>query len=188
MCPQPILYIHQNQKPLVTTMISPWRLFLANFLISYLPTTRFFLLKRELLRWAGVKAGKNIRICSNVRIYGNGELSIGDNTWIGHETLIICSEKIQIGANVDIAPRCYIGTGTHKIDIQSPNVAGAGLSIPITIGDGAWLCTHCTILPGAIIGNKSIVAAGAVVKGKIPPLEMWGGIPAKKLKELCPPK
>lgn len=166
-------------------MIIPSRLFVANQLISLLPTTRFFSIKASLLRWAGINVGNNVRICSNVKIYGSGDLTIGDNTWIGHETLIICSGEIRIGANVDIAPRCYLGTGTHEIDLDSTHVAGKGISLPIQIGDGVWLCTHAVILPGVTIGERSIIAAGAVVKGEVPILEMWGGLPAKKIKGLC---
>lgn len=166
-------------------MLIASRLFVINSLMQLIPATRFFSLKCMLMRWAGAQIGENVRICSNVRIYGNGVLMIGDNTWIGHETLIICTAKVQIGANVDIAPRCYIGTGTHEINMQTPNIAGPGLSLPIKIGDGVWLCTHSIILPGAIIGDRSVIAAGAVVKGEVAPLEIWGGIPAKKVRKLC---
>lgn len=94
------------------------------------------------MRLAGAKIGKNVRICSNVSIIGNGSLVIGDNTWIGHETMIICSADIIIGSNVNIAPRCCVGTGTHEInyDTTIPNIAGKGLSFPIIIGDGCWMC------------------------------------------------
>ena len=39
-------------------------------------------------------------------------------------------------------------------------------------------------LDGAVVGNGAIVAAGAVVlqRTQIPPYEIWGGIPARRLK------
>ena len=33
------------------------------------------------------------------------------------------------------------------------------------------------------IGTGSIVAAGALVTKDIPPCEIWGGVPAKKIKD-----
>ena len=33
------------------------------------------------------------------------------------------------------------------------------------------------------IGNGAVVAAGAVVTKDIPPYEIWGGVPAKKLRD-----
>lgn len=159
-------------------------LYLIGHIVRVFPDTRCFGLKRFLYRLCGVQIGKNVRICSSVVISGDGELSIGDNTWIGHQALIVCSNKISIGRNCDIAPKVYIGDGTHKINKESLNVAGQGSSIPINIGDGSWLCANATVLPGSSIGEKCIVAAGAVFKGNSNPYEVWGGVVAKKIKEI----
>ncbi len=161
-------------------------LFLSKKIFSLIPETSCFGLKRFFLRLAGAKIGKNVRICSNVSIIGNGDLSIGDNTWIGHETIIICSTELKIGANVDIAPRCYIGTGTHEINLNpnEPNVAGKGKSCSIEIGDGCWICACSTLLPGCKIGKQSIIAAGAVVKGEVGCRELWGGALARFIRKI----
>lgn len=159
-------------------------LYIIGGIVHRLPQTRAFALKRFLYRLAGVEVGKDVKIVSSVKIYGNGKLSIGDNTWVGHETMIIVSKEVQIGSDCDIAPRVYIGDGTHVVDVNAKNIAGDGRRLPVHIGDGCWLCTYSTILPGTIIGNKSIIAAGSVVKGYIPSLELWGGCIAKKIKAL----
>lgn len=164
--------------------MKPSVLFLINIIKYFIPETRGFRIKRSLYRVAGVKVGKNVRICSSVKIRGNGNLSIGDNTWIGHETLIISSSSILIGSDNDIAPKVYIGTGTHQIDILSPNIAGKGISKDVIINNGCWICVGSIILPGVKIGNKSIIAAGAVVSQTIPDFTIVGGIPAKVLKRL----
>lgn len=157
---------------------------IVGFVVRMLPLTRCFGLKRALYRLGGAKIGDNVRIVSSAKIIGSGSLTIGDNTWLGHEAMIVCSGETSIGANCDIAPRVFIGNGTHIIDPTSCRVAGPGTSLPIIIGDGCWLCVNSTILPGAKIGCKSIIAAGAVVKGGVPSLEMWGGVPAKKIKSI----
>lgn len=159
-------------------------LFFINFFKIFIPETRCFGVKRILYRMAGVQIGKNVRICSSAKITGNGSLSIGDNTWIGHEALIISSSSIRIGKNIDIAPRVYIGTGTHKIDLSTPNIAGDGFSLDITIKDGSWIAANSTILPGVVLGPKTIVAAGSVVVSDTPEYVLVGGVPAKILKYL----
>ena len=159
-------------------------LFFIGGLVHILPETRCFTLKRFLFRICGVQVGANVRICSSVKILGNGPLIIGENTWIGHETMIVCSSRVDIGKNVNIAPRCYIGTGTHDISFNGNSVAGRGVSSPIAIGDGSWLCTHSIILAGSHIGSKAIIAAGAVVKGDVLDFELVGGVPAKHIKDL----
>ena len=94
---------------------------------------------------------------------GCGELVIGDDVWIGHEVFISTTSRIEIGSYVDIAPMVYLGTGTHRIDIDGLHSAGEGISRNIKIEDGAWLCVRSTLLPGVVIGKNSVVAAGAVV-------------------------
>lgn len=161
-------------------------LFLSRKIFSLIPETSCFGLKRCLLRLAGAKIGNKVCICSNVKIIGNGNLTIGDNTWIGHETMIVCSSDITIGANVNIAPRCYIGTGTHEIntDHTIKNVAGLGISYPISIGDGCWICACSTLLPGASVGKQSIVGAGSVLKDSVGNRELWAGVLARYIKKL----
>lgn len=51
----------------------------------------------------------------------------------------------------------------------------------MTIGDYAWLCSHCIILPGVTIGEGAIVASGAVVTKDVEPWTVVGGIPAKEI-------
>ena len=156
-------------------------LFVSHLFFRLLPETRCFRAKRFLLRMSGVSIGRNVRICSSVRILGNASLHIGDNTWIGHGTMIVCSESVTIGKNVNIAPLCYIGTGTHEITPDGDSIAGRGVSFSVVIKDGAWLCARSTVLAGSEIGLKSIIAAGAVVKGTVEDLELVGGVPAKHI-------
>lgn len=159
-------------------------LHLVRIIVIYIPETRGFKLKRFLYRLAGAKIGENVRICSSVTIYGSGNLSIGKNTWIGHKTTIISSSSITIGENIDIGPEVYIGTGSHVIDLTSPNIAGEGISKNVNVKDGSWLGARCIILPGVEIGSKSIVAAGTVVNNTFPEYSFLAGLPAKLKKKL----
>ena len=149
-----------------------------------LPDTRFFGLKRTLLRICGAKIEDGVRICSSATFIGTGDLFIGKDTWIGHQVFISSSSSVTIGESVDIAPRVYIGTGTHEIDPNGKHVAGRGVNKDIAIGNGAWLCANSVILPGVSIGNKSIVAAGAVVNKSCGHNELIAGVPAKFIKKV----
>lgn len=160
------------------------KLYLVGGIIHHLPETRAFDFKSKLYRWAGVKIGNNVRICSSVKIIGAGKLEIEDNTWIGPETFISASSTIKIGANCDIAPRVFIGDGTHELTPERDRVADIEACNPISIGNGCWICANATILPGAIIGNKVVIAAGAVTKGDIPSQELWGGCLAHKIRDI----
>ena len=56
----------------------------------------------------------------------------------------------------------------------------------IDISKGCTVGGHALVLPGVKIGENSIVAPGAVVTmdTEIPPNEFWGGVPAKKIKDI----
>jgi acetyltransferase-like isoleucine patch superfamily enzyme len=159
------------------------RMFLYTRIAFFIPLTRFFGLKRSLLRWTGVVVAKNVRCVSSAVFYLSGRLTIGCDTWIGHEVLIVGGDaSVTIGANCDIAPRVSFITGTHRINPEGPHVAGEGYSLPISIGNGSWICAGATILGGTTIGERSVVAAGAVVKGIFPAGALIGGVPARVLQ------
>lgn len=155
------------------------RIFIYNSLMLLIPETSFFGLKRALLRWCGARVGCSVRICSSSRFLGCGELEIGDESWVGHQCLFVATARIRIGAYVDIGPNVYIGTGTHEIDPHGRRSAGQGISRCISIGDGCWLGARSLVLPGICIGDKAVVAAGAVVSKDVGVRSIVAGIPAR---------
>lgn len=137
-----------------------------------------------MLRWAGAKVGRNVRVCSSVMIVGAGELEIGDNTWIGHRCLISASSSVRIGKNVDIAPNVFIGNGTHGITPDRDRIADLECSRDVEVGDGCWLCAGSMVLPGVSLGAKCVVAAGSVVTRSFGPMKLLAGVPACIKREL----
>jgi maltose O-acetyltransferase len=163
-------------------MLKSNRLYLVNFVTSILPPTKFYPLKTALYRWAGVKCGANVRLASSVCILGAGELSIGDNSFIGHGTLILLGgSAINIGCNVDISSRVTITNGSHLRSKDKNKAAGDGTSSDITIGHGAWIGVSSTIIVGSKVGASSIIAAGSLLNRVVPEHEVYGGVPAKKI-------
>lgn len=132
-----------------------------------------------------MRVGENVRCVSSARFLCTGSLSIGRDTWIGHDVLIVGGDaEIKIGEFCDLAPRVTIATGTHEIDMEGVRVAGKGLSLPVIIEDGCWICSSATILGGTKLGARSIVAAGAVVRGTFPARCLIGGVPARVIRQL----
>lgn len=164
-----------------------FRLYLYRLLSYLLPETRCFALKRVLLRWGGCKIGRNVRICSSAMIFGNGELSIGDDVWIGEKCFVKATKPahIIIGSCCDIAPQVSMNTGTHEIDASGEHVAGKGCGRSIEIGDGCWIGMRGTILPGVRLASRTLVAAGAVVTSSIED-SSWlvAGVPAALKRKL----
>jgi maltose O-acetyltransferase len=159
------------------------RLFVVQKIMDCLPSTRCFPVKRALLRWAGGVVGNGVGIVSSARFQLTGTLSIGNGTWIGHEVLIVGGEAdVVIGSQVDLGPRVTLVTGTHDLWDEPGRAAGRGFSQPITIKDGAWIGAGATILGGVTVGERSMVAAGAVATHDVPADTVVGGVPARSLE------
>lgn len=157
-------------------------LFLARLVFRLMPETRLFGCKAALLRAAGAQIGHNVRVCSSATVLGSGRLEVGDDTWIGPQVLICAGSSVRIGCRVDIAPRVYIGTGTHEIDRRGNRAAGHGVDRSVVIEEGAWLGAASAILPGVTVGSHAVVAAGAVVAEDVAPNSLVGGVPARLIR------
>ena len=167
----------------ISMVMNSVRTYLYSALVGLLPPTRCFRLKSALLRWAGATVGSGVRIVSSARFITNGKLEIGDDTWIGHEVLIVGGDAdVIIGANVDIAPRATLVTGSHELSTGNVRAAGRGYSTPIHIEDGAWIGANVTILGGVTIGRCAIVAAGALVNKDVSPMCVVAGVPARQIR------
>jgi acetyltransferase-like isoleucine patch superfamily enzyme len=46
-----------------------------------------------------------------------------------------------------------------------------------------WIGYGAIIMAGKRIGRGAIVASGAVVTQDVPPYEIWGGVPARKIRD-----
>lgn len=54
----------------------------------------------------------------------------------------------------------------------------------ITIGDNVFIGLNAIILPDTEVGDSSIIAAGAVVKGKFEPNSVIAGVPARRISSV----
>lgn len=161
---------------------------LSRYLVSLvsicLPSTRFFRFKRAMLRAASVYSNQNTRFNSRMSILGDGEIRIGEATWVGYDVLISVPgpARLDIGANCDIAPRVQFICGSHASG-NATRRAGPGSAESIIIGAGTWIGCGAIVLGGAEVGSGCMIAAGAVVrKGKYPQNSLIAGNPAKVMK------
>jgi maltose O-acetyltransferase len=164
----------------MTMRCKPWLLWLTQMALGVLPPTRCFPLRCKLLRMSGVDIQPTARLCSSVRIATSGHLTIGTDTFIGHQVLIAGGDaSIIIGSYCDIAPRVTIISGSHEIASAGPRAAGPGQSRPIVIEDGVWIGAGSIILGGVRIGKHSVIGAGSVVVRDIPPNSVALGSPCR---------
>ncbi len=116
------------------------------------------------------------------------EISIGKSVTIGNRFSALSAAPITIGDNCLLASDILITSENHGIDPEThPSYADNPLdAAPVSIGKGCWIGEKAVILPGVTLGDKCIVAAGAVVNKSFPAFTMIGGVPARALKSFDP--
>jgi len=115
----------------------------------------------------GIKIGNNVGVSENVIFQVRGQINIEDDVIIGPGSVIVSENHNFSNSNSDLPIRQQ-GTTRH----------------PINIGKGAWIGAKTVIISGANIGSNSIIAAGAVVNCDVPPNTIFGGVPAKFIKNI----
>lgn len=130
--------------------------------------------RRALLRLFGARVGKDVHIWPSARIAMPWNLAIGAQSAIGERVLVYNLGKIAIGRQVTISHQAHLCAGTH--DHHHPDFPLQKL--PISIGDGAWICADAFVGPNVTIGARAIVAARAVAVRDVAPDTIVAGNPA----------
>jgi serine acetyltransferase len=113
----------------------------------------------------------------------NPVVSIGDRCVIGRGSHLIGHWSIRLGDDIQTGPYVYITDQNHGYEDPSvpvgiqPTREGA-----VRIGSGSWLGANAVILPGTVLGENCVVAAGAVVRGEFPDHCVVAGVPAKLVR------
>jgi maltose O-acetyltransferase len=122
--------------------------------------------------------------------FGEGEIKIGQNCYIGVYNVLDWSDDITIGNFVHIAgPSTGLWTHTsapmcfNSIPLEQKSKKFRPTA-PIVIEDNVYIGGNCTIYPGITIGNHSIVAPNSAVTKNVEPFSMVGGVPAKIIKKI----
>lgn len=112
--------------------------------------------------------------------YVFGDVSVGEDTWIGPQTLLDGSGGLAIGHH------CSISAG---VQIYSHDTVAWALSggraeperAPVTIGDCCHIGAGSVVMKGVTIGEHSVIGAGSVVNRDIPAYTVAVGVPCRPI-------
>lgn len=164
-------------------------------------------LNEDDLKDFGFKAiGRNVRISTDARIYGQKNISIGDNVRIDDfATLVAVSGFIRIGDYASIMRGCHL-SGVFGIELEPFSHLAANcvlysasddfkgncmttVTVPaeflkyvggkITLGRHAIIGGGCTVLGPTMIGQGAAVGAMSMVNADLAPWRVYAGVPAK---------
>jgi acetyltransferase-like isoleucine patch superfamily enzyme len=70
-------------------------------------------------------------------------------------------------------------SSNHRTDLGIPMNLQPWEERDILVGNDVWIGANAVILAGVAVGDRAIVAAGAVVTRDVPPNTIVGGVPAR---------
>jgi acetyltransferase-like isoleucine patch superfamily enzyme len=145
----------------------------------------------RVLGWDRVRIGEFTVVCDDSWFVVNHEhpsIFIGNHCCIGARNFFTSGEQIALGDFTLTAPGCSF-LGAHH-DFSDPWVAQ--IAAPVTKNGSIETGVNCAFGAGAVvladtkIGHGSIIGAGSVVGGTIPPFSVVVGNPARVIKRFDP--
>ena len=150
------------------------------------------------LKYPWVKYNGFVRVMAHTTFARGMKISIGHNVQFGEycniASDVVFKNNILIantyfhasGKSILIAGRvCFVGRNDHQFDTVGELIwnSSRGYNGITIVEDDVWIGHSATIVGGITIGKGVVIAAGAVVTQDIPDCEIWGGVPAKKIKD-----
>jgi maltose O-acetyltransferase len=157
--------------------------YLTNHVVAHLPSYRLRHAWYRRVLGLSLGPGSGIHMGCFLWFNGPGQVrrdgsTIGARSRINRDCCLDMRGPLLIGHDVSVSPEVMILTGEHGHD--RPDFAFE--TRPVVIEDHVWIGSRAVILPGASIGRGAVVAAGAVVSGRVAPKAVVGGVPARPLR------
>ena len=120
----------------------------------------------------------------NFRNLPHAGIRVGRDCFIGEANVIRGQGGVTIGNDVYTGPLVQILAVNHVYSDPDTPIREQGITAQgITIEDDVWLAAGVIVLDGVRIGRGSVIGAGAVVTGDIPPYGIAVGSPAHVVKD-----
>ena len=127
--------------------------------------------------------GEGVTVEPPVRCDYGDNLYVGDGFYANVCCVFLDTARVEFGANCLLGPGVHVYAATHPLD-AADRAAGLERAAPVTVGDDVWIGGRAVLTPGTTVGDRAVVAAGAVVTADVPPDTLVGGNPAEPIREL----
>ncbi len=171
---------------------------LGKFILLLVPAPLRSKIKYRKLLKMGCSIGENIEIV-NSKVGLNSRYAyhasvrnceVGEYTSIGRYSKI---NNATIGKYCSVSWDVTIGATNHPMDNISthafPYVRRIGFVekdnqhiVKTRIGNDVWIGCNAVILPGVVVGDGAVIAAGSVVTKDVPEYAIVAGVPAKVVR------
>jgi len=115
-----------------------------------------------------------------IKVRAQGVLTLGSNSCLHKGSTVRCTDKTTIGNDCVIS--WNVSILDHDGDYEIVPASG-NKKTEVKIEDHVWIGHNSSILKGVTIGKGSIIAAHSLVNKDVPPGCLYGGVPAKLIRE-----
>lgn len=139
-------------------------------------------------RGNSVIVGEKVFIDSFVKIKftgGDGNVEIGDGSYINSGCVLYSGNGIKIGKHVLIAANCTFAPVNHAYERKDSLIIEQRFKTSrggIIIEDDVWIGAGVIILDGSVIRKGAVIAAGSIVKNEVESFSVCGGNPLEIIK------
>jgi acetyltransferase-like isoleucine patch superfamily enzyme len=129
--------------------------------------------------------GDHLFLGRNISFYASAssKIIVGHNVHITGDSYFASTAGITIGDNVLIGEFVSIRDSNHVFSDTKKTIANQGLDArPIVIENDVWLGRGVIVGMGVRIGEGAVIGANSFVNKDVPPYSIYGGVPAKHIK------
>lgn len=130
-----------------------------------------------------------VHVCADASI--GARCVLGQNVYVGPGVRIGRGCKVQnnvsVYRGVTLEDDVFVGPSAVFTNVRTPraDVDRREEFAPTIVRSGATIGANATIVCGVELGERSFVAAGAVVTRDVPPFALVAGVPARVIGRVC---
>ncbi|MFC5050668.1 putative colanic acid biosynthesis acetyltransferase [Rubritalea spongiae] len=148
-------------------------------LFRYSPRVGFQWWRRWLLQRFGAKLAKGANVYPSVKVWAPWNLEMGAFACLAEGVDCYNVAPIYLGKYATVSQRSFLCSASHEVSLLEKPLIHA----PIRIEEHAWVCAEAFVGPGVTMGEGAVLAARGVAVRDLEAWGIYGGNPAKYLKQ-----
>lgn len=127
--------------------------------------------------------GRGVIVNGPLRLGNPGNTEFAEDVSINAGLVVRGSGALKVGAHAHFGEDVEILTSNHNFDRpETLPYDKQRIARDVVVGECVWFGDRVIVVPGVVIGDGAVLAAGAVVTRNVPPMAVVGGSPAKVIR------